>query len=147
LSQRTLRIVIAGGPTSSRLHDLTNSLTATFNGSLTRSRSGLIANLVGWVEHLRETHHRARRDRAGGLRRATCCAGGTGCGRALTHPTHQYACKFVRPASPAAQAGGDLAVDVDERAELFRAGVGQQRKRLVHHEQAEIGDVLANLAR
>ena len=42
----------------------------------------------------------------------------------------------------AAQAGGNLAVDVDERIELCRFGAVEQLVGLAHHEDAEIGDVL-----
>ena len=53
-----------------------------------------------------------------------------------------------RPRSrPAEQPGGKFAIDVDERAELLALRLGGERDRLVHHEQAEIGDVLADQRR
>src|SRR6266567_5129900 len=45
------------------------------------------------------------------------------------------------------QSGGQLAIDADERVELLALGIGHHRHGLVHHEQAEIGDVLANVDR
>lgn len=44
----------------------------------------------------------------------------------------------------ATQAGGNLAVDVDERVELGRFGASEQLVGLTHDENAEIGDVLAD---
>jgi len=44
----------------------------------------------------------------------------------------------------AEQAGGELAIDVDEVAELLGMRVGHQRHRLLDDEQAEIGDVLTD---
>ena len=46
----------------------------------------------------------------------------------------------------AEQACGDLAVDVDQRAELLGPRIVHHRDGVVHHEQADIGDVLANVA-
>ena len=46
----------------------------------------------------------------------------------------------------AGKAGGDFAVDADERRQLFAARFGHDRQRLVHDEHAKIGDVLADFA-
>src|SRR5439155_4046776 len=45
------------------------------------------------------------------------------------------------------QSGGKLAIDADEWVDLLALGIGHHRHGLVHHEQAEIGDVLANVDR
>src|SRR6185437_3035903 len=44
----------------------------------------------------------------------------------------------------AEQAGGQLAVDMNKRAESFWLRIGQNRQGLLEHEQADIGDVLAD---
>ena len=63
--------------------------------------------------------------------------------QALSPPYSALNRDGAKNASAAHQAGGDLAVDVDERAKLLAPRLLLQGHRLVHHEQAEIGHVLA----
>src|SRR5882672_4677599 len=52
-----------------------------------------------------------------------------------------------RPSAAAGQAGSEIAVDVDQRLQFRRIGVDLHLDGLLHHEYADVGDVLANLDR
>ena len=49
--------------------------------------------------------------------------------------------------SATAQAGRELPVDVDQAAQPLRCRIAADIQRMIHHEDADIGDVLTHLCR